>query len=1065
MFQAPRRRSGLHSYLATTALVALATTTTAYAQQAPAATAPAAAPGDAPAEVVVTGQRAALKSAIQVKKNSEVIVDSISADDAGKLPDNSVTEVLQRIVGVNISRIQTGAGQGSENYLGEGTGVTIRGLDAVSLLNGRDSFSSVNGRGLAWEDIPPELMQGVDAYKSAEADLPEGGLGGIINLRTRQPFDYRKLTVSGAIEGNYGDYSNKAHPGGNLMVSNRWDTPIGEIGLLLNAAYSDLTTRADGVQVQPYFAEVYDPAVTSPQQGCCGGQKLPYTGSPGAQQVYVPYGADFSSGTSDRKRLGLYAAAQWKPNNDLTLGLTVFRSQYKLSQLSNFLMVDDSSDTVIAPGATATFDKNGFLTSTTGLSGYAYAQPGSLTAGPSGGNGSGWSYVNNPYDFQTQASNSKNVTTDYSFTAAWKPNSQLSVNFAVQHVDSSAVETDLYAYDYAFLPPVGLTLSPYGNSAPPRLSFPSGIDLSNPANYGYLATMDHRTSDHGHETAVYADAIYRLPGDGFIQAIKFGFKITGRDENDLNTPYNYQALSPPYGSGPYTLLAGSPNSNPAYNQVVNMASWFNGLSGLPSAGYFPSLTEINTNFGTLHQQLGTGLNAQQGPVQFTPDDYSYVKENTETAYVMASFRNDKSSVPFRGNIGLRVIAEKDSAGGSLNTGQSVGAYFAPEYYIAANNYANSATELKYPQTGITQTGGHSGVYVLPSMNIQFLPTPELHLRLAASEGLNRPSFQQLNPQGSLGPTFYNAYSPTWITSVRGDPNLKPETALQLDASAEYYFRKGGEVHLAAFYKKLSNYIGTEGVATSYLLTTPTVLVPGNGVAAGDPNAPQTPPSVTPCPTPTVVGSACPQNLATVDQHYFNETQAASIFGIEAGFQKYADFLPAPFNGLGIDANYTYLNSKQPGARAFDMQGNPINNLPVTGLSKNTFNLQLMYDQGPLSLRVAYNWRSSFLVTTTAYQTSGQYNNLSNVADTTNGTDVIGSGQLIYYALPVFQYGSGQLDANVSYDLNKRLKVVFQVANLTKTTARLYMYLVGNQAVNRSWYTSDRRFNAALRFNF
>jgi outer membrane cobalamin receptor len=105
-------------------------------------------------QIIVTGQRAAQKSAIATKKNSDVIVDSVSADDVGKLPDNSVTEVLQRVVGVNITRIQTGGS--SENFLGEGTGLTVRGLDKiVSQLNGRDSFSAANGRNLAWEDIPP----------------------------------------------------------------------------------------------------------------------------------------------------------------------------------------------------------------------------------------------------------------------------------------------------------------------------------------------------------------------------------------------------------------------------------------------------------------------------------------------------------------------------------------------------------------------------------------------------------------------------------------------------------------------------------------------------------------------------------------------------------------------------------------------------------------------------------------------------------------------------------------------------------------------------------------------
>ncbi len=164
--------------------------------------------------VVVTGQRAAINSAIAIKEKADVIVDSVSAEDIGKLPDNSVTEVLQRIVGVDMTRIQTNSG--SEDYVGEGTGITIRGLDSVvSQLNGRDSFSSVNGRTLAWEDIPPELMKGVDVYKSLSASLPEGGFGGIINLRTRQPFDFDGLEIDATLNGNYADYEAKGGLGGS----------------------------------------------------------------------------------------------------------------------------------------------------------------------------------------------------------------------------------------------------------------------------------------------------------------------------------------------------------------------------------------------------------------------------------------------------------------------------------------------------------------------------------------------------------------------------------------------------------------------------------------------------------------------------------------------------------------------------------------------------------------------------------------------------------------------------------------------------------------------------------
>jgi hypothetical protein len=131
--------------------------------------------------VIVSGQRAALESASQIKKNSDEIVDSIVAADIGKLPDRSVTEVLQRIPGVSIDRTQMRAdplqsvGDGHQRFAAEGTGVSVRGMNYVrSELNGRDSFSANGGRALSFEDVPPELMAGVDVYKNPSAEQIEG---------------------------------------------------------------------------------------------------------------------------------------------------------------------------------------------------------------------------------------------------------------------------------------------------------------------------------------------------------------------------------------------------------------------------------------------------------------------------------------------------------------------------------------------------------------------------------------------------------------------------------------------------------------------------------------------------------------------------------------------------------------------------------------------------------------------------------------------------------------------------------------------------------------------------
>jgi TonB-dependent receptor len=135
---------------------------------------------------VVVGQRAALESAQKRKQDAEEIVDSIVADDMGKLPDKSVTEVLQRMPGVTIDRTmnrqdpQQGVGDGIMRFAAEGTGVSIRGMSYVrSELNGRDSFSANGGRSLSFEDVPPELMAGIDVYKSPSAEQIEGAVGGL----------------------------------------------------------------------------------------------------------------------------------------------------------------------------------------------------------------------------------------------------------------------------------------------------------------------------------------------------------------------------------------------------------------------------------------------------------------------------------------------------------------------------------------------------------------------------------------------------------------------------------------------------------------------------------------------------------------------------------------------------------------------------------------------------------------------------------------------------------------------------------------------------------------------
>jgi len=191
MANSNRLRRMLGAGVSITALCAI--TAPAMAQTVSTAAAAAAAPqeaADAPGakDVVITGVRRALESARQRKRNADTVIDSISATDIGAFPDKSVAEALQRVPGVSVTRFAIPTDPA--HFTTEPSGVLVRGLPQVrNEFNGRDAFSANAGRALSWGDVPAELLGGVDIYKNQTADLIEGGIAGLVNLRTRVPFD------------------------------------------------------------------------------------------------------------------------------------------------------------------------------------------------------------------------------------------------------------------------------------------------------------------------------------------------------------------------------------------------------------------------------------------------------------------------------------------------------------------------------------------------------------------------------------------------------------------------------------------------------------------------------------------------------------------------------------------------------------------------------------------------------------------------------------------------------------------------------------------------------------
>ncbi|WP_447728113.1 TonB-dependent receptor [Sphingomonas koreensis] len=241
-----------------------------------------AAPADsAEPEIIISGIRGSLTSAQALKRNADQVVDSIVAEDIGKLPDVNVTEALQRVSGIQVGRDR-----------GEGAGITIRGLSQVaSTFNGRSGGS---GRGVDLENIPAELIARVDVYKTPSADLVEGGIGGLINVVTRKPLDKSGFTLSGSARGRYSDLPDKVDPMFSALVSNSWNVGDGEFGILVAGSFQQRAFESHVVNVG---APVGQPGIGA--------------GVASLSEQYQPVI------NADRRRIGIDAVIQYKPNPNL----------------------------------------------------------------------------------------------------------------------------------------------------------------------------------------------------------------------------------------------------------------------------------------------------------------------------------------------------------------------------------------------------------------------------------------------------------------------------------------------------------------------------------------------------------------------------------------------------------------------------------------------------------------------------------------------------------------------------------------------------------------------------
>jgi len=968
-------------------------------------------PEDVLNEVVVSGQRIALDNAQHIKENADEVVDSIVAADIGKLPDRSVIEVLQRIPGISIDHTfrDLGGKIDPEHFNAEGAGLTIRGLTYVrSEVNGRDSFTANGGRSLSFDDVPPELLAGVDVYKNPAADQIEGGVGGLVNLRTARPLDFDGAKMSGTVQGTWGDLSRgNVKPGASLLLSDRWNTGIGDIGVLADVSYSEVLQRTDAMEEYPFF-----PRVSSLEPNS--------TWIPAGQTVWVPGGAvSFRSQEFKRTREGVYAAVQWRPSDNVETTLSYFGSTYKFRwDESGIASAYNSADFQPAPGTNFTFNPAGVFTS------------GTLTDPAMNGL---------PYGDQTRSANRRSVTSDLSLNVAWHPTDRFRILSDLQLVRSNTHAED-YTIGVSMNPPWE-TLNLTGNL--PVVGLPQSF-FSNPANYNWAFTQDGQNMSHGKEWAWREDVDYDL-GSGFFKNLSAGVRAAERSaQTDLTEPgngYNWQAVSYswmiPWGIPSLATL----DQFPAPTRVTNFPGYLGG-SSMPVSMIFPGKSLASVPGFALVQGFRTALCAQVPNCTYTWTPGSFVPtpgspplgglntqdEHTYAAYLKVSFGSEVGGLPYDGNLGVRVVRTLDTADGFVTMGS-----FGLKDVPATLNPAGYAF---FPGFSTPLSAKNDYTDVLPSLNLRLHWAEHLQSRLAVSEGMARPDFSQLQAFNSLGTSIDSGTAVQKFTgAANGNPELKPTKAFQLDGTLEWYFGRGGSLTGNVFYKHLTDIVinrvfntpVTDSAGATHEFTT---TGPING-ARGD------------------------------------------LKGVEVAYQQYYDFLPYLLRGFGTQLNFTYIESHQSVDQAdtgkyceaydtfsvnlngCDTDGRSFGNLPLANLSKYAYNAALLYDRGPVSARLAYSWRSKYLLGTNIFPLQG-----TNGINTDPASPNYGQKN-VTWGLPIYGDAYGELDASVFYNITSHITLGVQALNLTNTLYKtLDQQHIGTQAFE--WHASGRTYSLQLR---
>ena len=1092
---APRRRLFA---LGSASALAIAATSPALAQDAaaPDEDAAAAPAEEAEGDIIVTGFRASLNRAQDIKRNADTFVDAITAEDIGALPDRSVAEALQRVPGVNIGRFEKPSDP--DRFSVEGTGVIIRGLGFVrSELNGRDIFSANGGTVLSFNEVSPELLGSVLVFKNLTADMVEGGIAGTVNLRTRKPLDRRGFHISGTLETNVGDLAEEWSPGGSVLLSNTWETGAGTLGFQVGYARSELISRTDASQVAD---PCYRPANLT---GSCFRVRPVGSGGinnsvnpnftpdnfPPAGALVVPKGAGVRTTDLERDREAWSAVMQYEsPDRNFLMTFEWLRADTTFFTKENAaiaLVNDDALFPVPAAGSTWEFDDNGQF-----VRGVLSQRIGDAYANPFGRGGI-------PLELLRFERETRSSTEDFSFDVDWNITDRLRVNFEAQTIRSELAQDSIIA-NMATWANIDLDLS----GKVPQVQFlaPPGAPadyFTSGRNTYYWFLLDSIARNEGSLDTLRADFEYDISEDGFFKQVKFGARWsdrgqTTRDTNfstwgNLSAPWAGRAGCAPWNAGPGCAATGGfqpgrfftglpdqagaigggayVDDFPNYANLRNPFEGFqrgNGPAPLPGGAHFfggdnflqeylsgatarqeAEITTFsqtpNATFGVQGRNFFNNVTRQTTPCDpFCTPEISDVDETTKAAYVRVDYGTDfDNGWKLSGNFGLRYIETEILAAGLIG-------YPNPVLFDATDQGGNNDGIVQVSEVNaacgraqnlpIEQRPAYCGLSPARLAEFAAKHTGEVIVEDRAVVFDNwLPSFNALLDTGN-GLLFRFA-----VSKGISRPDLAAFRSGGLIGDNTGDLRAEGTLETGPLFQLFTGNRNLRPISSwNYDLSVEWYF---DRVGSLTLNAFAKDIQGIVNNGADLINLVSPSGVELeVERNGPANRQEGLLKGAELSYQQTYDFLPGFLSGLGSQLTYTYVDGGD--FRNTNLANNQSDFAafqPLAGISKHTVNATIFYDKDWLSMRAAYNWRSAFLIT---------------------------PRDDIFPFSPIWGEETGQLDASIFVTVADGLKLGVQGVNLLDEVFRTSQVIdFDGTRVQRSAFRNDRRFTFLARFDF